>query len=165
VIGDGRINTDRNISATMQTNTAIVYSTRISTSEFQVTVDGKGHMKKTKRIRELKYNDSRIFNHSTSVGNFTAQLAKLLSAPPWTGANYGVMNNNNSSNSLSHFVGEYLINKTLSHPSTSSPILEDAQQVMSSSTNISSPSYSLRTRTGYLSPQAKCADLRLGNYP
>jgi len=119
------------ISATMQSNTTVICSQQISTGEFRVTVDGEGRVKRSKLIGELKYNDPRIFNHSTSVGNFTAQLARLLSVPPRNALDFSILHNDNSSNSFLHFVGEYLINKTLSDPSTPSPSFEDAQGALS----------------------------------
>jgi len=118
-------------SATMQSNTTIVCSQQISTGQFKVTVDGQGRVKRSKLIGELKYDDPRIFNHSTSVWNFTAQLAKLLSGAPQHSLDYGIMHNGNSSHSFLHFIGEYLINKTLSNPSTPSPSFEDAQNALS----------------------------------
>ena len=122
----------KTMSATMQSNTTLVCSQQISTGEFRVTVDGEGRVKRSKLIGELKYDDPRIFNHSTSVGNFTAQLARLLSAPPGLVLDfYGLMHNDNSSHSFLHFVGEFLINKTLSNPSTPSPSFEDAQNALS----------------------------------
>ena len=121
----------RKTSTTMQSNTTIICSQQISTGEFRVTVDGEGRVKRSKLIGELKYNDPRIFNYSTSVGNFTAQLARLLSAPPKNGFDFGIMHNDSSSHSFSQFIGEYLINKTLSDPSTPSPSFEDAQLALS----------------------------------
>ena len=120
----------KTISATMQSNTTIVCSQQISTGKFKVTVDGEGRVKRSKLIGELKYDDPRIFNHSTSVGNFTAQLAKLLRRSPGQLLDDGIMHNDNSSNSFLHFIGEYLINKTLSNPSTPSPSFEDAQHAL-----------------------------------
>jgi len=122
---------NKNISATMQSNTTIICTQQISTGEFRVTVDGEGRVRRSKLIGELKYDDPRIFNRSTSVGNFTSQLAKLLSVPPGYGSDSGIMNSGNSSHSFPHFVGEYLINKTLSKPSTPSPSFEDAQHALS----------------------------------
>ena len=119
------------ISTTMQSNTTIICSQQVSTGEFQVTVDGEGHVKRSKLIGELKYNDPTIFNRSTSVRNFTTQLATLFSKPPSSGIDSGVMHSENSSHSFPHFIGEYLINKTLSDPSTSSPSFEDAQHALS----------------------------------
>ena len=119
------------ISTNMQSNTTIICSQQISTGEFKVTVDGDGHVKKSKLIGELKYNDPTIFNRSTSVGNFTAQLATLLSKPPKSGYTSGIIHNENSSYSFPHFIGEYLINKRLSDPSTPSPSFEDAQHALS----------------------------------
>ena len=119
------------VSATIQSNTTIICSQQISTGEFKVTVDGEGHVKRSKLIGELKYNDLTIFNRSTSVGNFTAQLAKLFCAPPGKMFEFGNMHSDNSSHSFSQFIGEYLINKTLSDPATPSPSFEDAQQALS----------------------------------
>ncbi|PUU79492.1 hypothetical protein B9Z19DRAFT_1125086 [Tuber borchii] len=119
------------ISATMQSNTTIICSQQISTGEFKVTVDGEGHVKKSKLIGELKYNDPTIFNRSTSVGNFTAQLATLFAKPPRLGIDSSSMHSENSSHSFSQFIGEYLINKTLSDPTTPSPSFEDAQRALS----------------------------------
>jgi len=126
--------TSNNISATMQSNTTIICSQQISTGEFRVTVDGEGRVKRSKLVGDLKYDDPRIFDRSTSVGNFTAQLAILLSTPLGAGFRempFGAMHNDNSSHSFPQFIGEYLINKHLSNPSTPSPNFEDAQQALS----------------------------------
>ena len=120
-----------NTSATMQSNTTIICSQKISTGEFRVTVDEERRVKRYKLMGELKYDDPRIFNHSTSVGNFTAQLAMLFGTPPRKGWDFGKMHNDNSSHSFSQFIGEYLINKTLSDPSAPSPSFEDAQDALS----------------------------------
>ncbi|PUU79494.1 hypothetical protein B9Z19DRAFT_1125088 [Tuber borchii] len=119
------------ISTTMQSNTTIICSQQISTGEFQVTVDGEGYVKRSKLIGELKYNDPTIFNRSTSIGNFTAQLAMLFSSSLGRESGMGIMHNDNSSHSFSQFIGEYLINKTLSDPTTPSPSFDDAQQALS----------------------------------
>ncbi|PUU73740.1 hypothetical protein B9Z19DRAFT_511586 [Tuber borchii] len=118
-------------SVTTQSNTTITCSQRISTGEFMVTVDGEGRVKRSKLIGELKYDDPRIFNRSTSVGNFTAQLAMLLRVPAKQGFDVGIMHNDNTSHCFPQFLGEYLINKTLSDPSTPSPNFEDAQDALS----------------------------------
>jgi len=100
---------------------------------FRVTIDGEGCVKRSKLIGELKYDDPGIFNRSTSVGKFTAQfpLAMLLRTPPPQRLDVGIMRNDNQSHSFSQFIGEYLINKTLSNPSNPSPSFEDAQQALS----------------------------------
>jgi len=121
----------RRASATMKSNTTIICSQQISTGEFRVTVDEKGRVKGSKLIGELKYNDPRIFNRSTSVGNFTAQLARLFREPPMKGLDFGIMHNDNSSHSFSQFIGESLINQPLSDPSAPSPSFEDAQHALS----------------------------------
>jgi len=131
VRGEGYEFTNRTSFAIMQSNTTIICSQQISTGEFKVTVDGEGHVKRSKLIGQLKYNDPTIFNSSTSVGNFTAQLATLFRSPPGKRVDIGVMHNDNSSRSFSQFIGEYLINKTLSDPATPSPSFEDAQQALS----------------------------------
>ena len=118
-------------SANMQSNTTIICSQQITTGEFRVTVDDEGRVKRSKLIGELKYDDPRIFNRSTSVGNFTAQLAKLLRLPPKQKYDVGIMHNDNTSHCFSLFIGEHLINKTLSNPSTPPPSFEDAQQALS----------------------------------
>ena len=118
-------------SNTMQSNTTIICSQQISTGEFMVTIDGEGQVKKSKLIGELKYDDPRVFNGSTSVGNFTAQLAMLLRVPPKQGFDVGIMHDDNTSHCFPQFIGECLINKTLSDPSTPSPNFEDAQYALS----------------------------------
>ena len=123
--------TTTHISATIQSNTTIICSQHISTGEFMLTVDGEGRVKRSMLISDLKYDDPTIFNRSTSFGNFTAQLAILLNTPLYTGRNFGIMHNDNSSHSFSQFIGEHLIKKTLSDPSTPSPSFEDAQQALS----------------------------------
>ena len=123
--------TGRKTSTTMQSNTTIICSQKISTGEFRVTVDWAGRVQKSKLIGELKYDDPKIFSGSTTVGNFTAQLAMLLRAPPRKRLDFGIMHNDNSSNSFLQFIGEYLINKTLSDPSAPSPSFEDAQEALS----------------------------------
>lgn len=115
----------------MQSNTTIVCSQQISTGEFMVIVDEKGCVHRSKLIGELKYNNSRIFNRVTSVGNFTAQLAMLLPVPSKDGFDVGIMHNHNTSHCFSQFIGEYLINKTLSDSSIPSPNFEDAQPSLS----------------------------------
>ena len=125
--------TPGNISATMQSNTTIICSQQISTGEFMVTVDGEGRVKRSKLVGDLKYDEPGIFNRSTSVGDFTAQLAILLSMPPRVNTllSFGTMHNDNSSHSFPLFIGEYLIKKNLSDPSTPSPKFEDAQEALS----------------------------------
>ena len=118
-------------SATMQSNTTIICNQQIATGKFRLTVVGEGRVKRSKLIGELKYDDPRIFNRSTSVGNFTAQMAILLSAPPGRELDFGIMHDDHSSHSFPQFIGEHLINKTLSDPSTPSPSFEDAQQALS----------------------------------
>ena len=115
----------------LTSNTTIICSQQISTGEFKVTVDGEDRVKRSKLIGELKYNDPTIFNHSTTVGDFTAQLAMLFRAPPGDRVDIGIIHNDNSSHSPSQFIGEYLIKKTLSDPATPSPSFEDAQQALS----------------------------------
>ena len=123
--------TSRPTFANMQSNTTIICSQQISTGDFRVTVDGEGGVKRFELIGELKYDDPRIFNSSTSVGNFTGQLATLFRAPPRNRLDLGIMHNDNSSHIFSQFIGEHLINKTLSDPSTPSPSFDDAQQALS----------------------------------
>ncbi|CUS11873.1 unnamed protein product [Tuber aestivum] len=126
---DGRI--PAGVSATIRSNTTIICSQKISTGEFSVTVDGEGRVKRSKLVGELRYNDPGIFNLSTTVGNFTAQLATLFRAPPRKAKDFGIMHNDNSSHSFSQFIGESLIGKTLSDPTTPSPDFEDAQRALS----------------------------------
>jgi len=123
--------TFRNTSAAMHSNTTIICNQQISTGDFRVTVDEEGRVKRSKLIGELKYDDPGVFNSSTSVGNFTGQLAMLLRASPRRELDYGIMHNDNLSHSFSQFIGEHLINKTLSDPSTPSPSFEDAQLALS----------------------------------
>ena len=133
--GRGEANHDAmgTTSVTMQSNTTILCSQQISTGEFRVTVDEEGRVKRSKLIGKLKYDDPRIFDRSTSVGNFTAQLAMLLRVPPKQGFDVGIMHNDNdnTSHSFAQFIGEYLLNKTLSDPATTSPSFDDAQQALS----------------------------------
>ena len=121
---------DDNTSINMQSNTTIICSPQISTGEFRVTVDEEGHVKRSKLIGELKYDDPGIFNHSTAVGNFTAQMAFILNSCP-KGGDLSIMHNDHLSHSFPQFIGEHLINKNLSDPSTPPPSLEDAQQALS----------------------------------
>ena len=131
VRGEAYEYTNKSSFAIMQSSTTIICSQQISTGEFKVTVDGEGHVKKSKLIGQLKYNDPTIFNSSTSVGNFTAQLATVFRSVPGKRVDLGVLHNDNSSRSFPQFIGEYLINKTLSDPATPSPSFEDAQQALS----------------------------------
>ncbi|PUU73735.1 hypothetical protein B9Z19DRAFT_1094473 [Tuber borchii] len=118
-------------SVTMQSNTTIICRQQISTGEFMVTVDGEGNVKRTKLIGGLQYDDPRIFNRSTSVGSFTAQLAMLLRVPPKQGFDVGIMHSDDISPCFPQFIGGHLINNTLSDPSTPSPSFEDAQHALS----------------------------------
>ena len=130
VVKKDRVN-HKKVSATMKTNTTIICSQQISTGEFRVTVDSAGRVKRSQLIGELRYDDPRIFNASTSVGNFTAQLVSLLIQPTKYTLDFSTMHNDNSSHSFSQFLGEHLINKTLSDPATPSPSFEDAQLALS----------------------------------
>jgi len=77
--------------------TTIVCSQQISTGEFSTTLDGE-HREKRSKLIGLKYYDPRIFNHSTSVGNLTVQLAKLVSGPLGRVLDhYSIMHNGSSS--------------------------------------------------------------------
>ena len=126
--GKKEVNSPTEFSTTMKSNTTIICSQQISTGEFRVTVDGAGRVRRSQLIGELRYDDPRIFNASTSAGNFTAQLVWLLTEPR---SHAGVMHSDNSSHSFSQFIGEHLINKTLSDPATPSPSFEDAQLALS----------------------------------
>ena len=121
----------RKTSATMQSNTTIICHPQIATGKFRLTVDEQGRVKRSRLISELIYNNASIFSHSTSIANFTAQLAMLLRAPPKRVIDFGIMHNDNQTHSFSQFIGGYMINKTLSDPSAPSPSFEDAQQAMS----------------------------------
>ena len=125
------VNSFTNFSATMKSNTTIICSQQISTGEFRVMVDGAGRVRGSQLIGELKYDDPRIFNASTSVGNFREQIVYLLIQPASNELTFGTMHNDNSSHSFSQFIGEYLINKTLSNPATPPPSFEDAQLALS----------------------------------
>ena len=70
-----------NTSATMPSNTTIICNQQTSTGELRVTVNEEGPVKRLKLIGEPKGNNPRIFNRSTSAGNFIAHLAMLLRAP------------------------------------------------------------------------------------
>jgi len=134
--GRGEANTvdedpTRKTSATMQSNTTIICSQQIGTGEFKVAVDEQGRVKRSKPIRELKENDASIFNYSTSVGNFTAQVVMLFRALPKRVIDFGIMHNDNQTHSFSQLIGGYLISRALSQPSTPSPNFEDAQQALS----------------------------------
>ena len=128
VVKQDQVSSSRKVTATMKSNTTIICSQQISTGEFRVTVDGAGRVKRSQLIGELRYDDPRIFNASTSAGNFTAQLVGLLIEPR---SHSGIMHNDDSSHSFSQFIGEHLINKTLSDPATPSPSFEDAQLALS----------------------------------
>jgi len=96
-----------------------------------MTVDGEGRVIISNLIEGLKYDDPGIFYHSTPVSNFTTQLAMLLRTPPLQRLDVGIMHNDNTSHCFSQFIGKYLINKTLSNPSTPSPSFVDAQHAPS----------------------------------
>ncbi|PUU73734.1 hypothetical protein B9Z19DRAFT_1134549 [Tuber borchii] len=115
----------------MRSHIPLFCSQQISTGEFGVTVDGEGRVKRSKHRGELKYDDPGIFNLLTSASNFTAQFAILLRTPPPERLNIGIMHNDNQPHSFPQFIGEYLINNTLSDPSTPLPNFEDAQHALS----------------------------------
>ncbi|KAG0127965.1 hypothetical protein HOY82DRAFT_624030 [Tuber indicum] len=115
---------------TIQSHTTIACNQQISTGEFKVTVDGNGRVKRSELIGQLKYNDPRLFNHSTTIRNFTAQLGVLFGAHPM-GGHQGVMHDDNSAHIFPQFIGEYLTNKTLSNPGTPPPSFEEAQHALS----------------------------------
>ena len=131
VVKQDNVNSPGIADTTMKSNTTIICSQQISTGEFRVTVDGSGRVKRSQLIGELRYNDPRIFNASTSTENFTAQLVSLLIQPARYISYFGIIHDDNLSHSFSQFLGEHLINKTLSDPTTPSPSFEDAQLALS----------------------------------
>jgi len=88
-------------------------------------------MKRSKLIGELKYKDLNIFDHSTSVRNFTAHLGMLFCDAPGLKWDLGIIHNDSTSHTFVRFIGKNLMNKTRSDPSTPSPSFKDAQHALS----------------------------------
>ena len=107
-------------------NTTIICTQKISSAEFNVVVDNKGHVQKFKRLTPFSYDDSSLFNHSTTITSFKAQLSTLIRTN-WDGErDIGALHNDRYPRSLPHYFIEYMGPRPLCDPSTPPPSFEDS---------------------------------------
>ena len=108
-------------------NTTILCTQQISSAEFTVVVDGNGFVRKFKRLTPLSYDNSSLFNHSTPIASFKAQLSSIIRTnPSSSGRDRGGLHNDKDPRTLPHFLLEYG-RETLCDPSTPPPSFENAQ--------------------------------------
>ena len=109
-------------------NTTILCAPQISSAEFNVVVDNKGHVQKFRRLTPLTYDSTSIFNHSTTIAGFKAQLHIIILTNPYSSRDVARMHSNQYTRSLVHYFIESRAQTPLCDPSTPPPSFEDAQR-------------------------------------
>ena len=107
-------------------NTTILCTQQISSAEFNVVVDSNGFVQSFERLTPFSYDNSSLFNHSTTIASFKAQL-KTLTGTNWR-RDTGVMHNDKDTHSLPHYFIESKGLGPSCDPSTPPPSFEDAQR-------------------------------------
>ena len=112
-------------------NTTILCMQRISSAEFNVTVNDGGFFL-PERLTPFTYDDSSFFNHSTTITSFKSQLSTIIRTNPFNGRDTGGMHNDIFPNTLSHYLMDLsrsgLEQNSLSLPNSPPPSFEDAQK-------------------------------------
>ena len=83
-------------------NTTILCAQQISSAEFKVVVNNDGVVQRFKRLTPFAYDNSSLFNHSTTITSFKAQLATILRTNPSSGKDSGAIHSPNTPRSLPH---------------------------------------------------------------
>ena len=107
-------------------NTTILCTPLISSAEFNVVVDNKGNVQKFKRLTPFTYDDSSIFNQSTTIASFKAQLHTTIRLSPYTVTGTAWVHSDHYPRSLPHYFIESAAQAPLCDPSTPPPSFEDA---------------------------------------
>ena len=109
-------------------NTTILCTQQISSAEFNVVVDNRGFVQKSKRLTPLGYDNSSLFNHSTTITSFKAQLNTIIRTDPSTGRDTGAMHNYDFPRSLSQYLIQISsLDTQLCDPAAPPPSFEVAQ--------------------------------------
>ena len=116
------------IDASTYENTTILCTQQISSAEFNVVVDNKGFVQKSKPLTLSSYDNSSLFNHSTTITNFKAQLSTIIRTDPSTGRDTGDMHSSDRPGSLPHELIRMHSNFSSYDPSTPPPSFEAVQQ-------------------------------------
>ena len=116
------------VDTTTYENTTILCAPQISSAEFNVVVDNKGHVQKFKRLTPFTYDDSAIFNHSTTIASFKAQLNTIIQLSPYAISDTAWMHSDQHPRGLPHYFIESAAQAPLCDPSTPPPSFEDAQR-------------------------------------
>ena len=117
------------IDASTYENTTILCTQQISSAEFNVVVDNKGFVQKSKRLTPFSYDNSSLFNHSTTITSFKAQLNTIIRTDPSTGRDTGAMHNSDFPRSLSQDLIRFRsFDRQLCDPLAPPPSFEVAQQ-------------------------------------
>ena len=112
-------------------NTTILCMQRIASAEFNVVVDNDGYVQRLERLTRFTYDDSSLFNYSTTITSFKSQLSTIIRTNPSNGIDTGEMHNGIAPNTLPYS----LMNLSISEQSSLSlqdmppPSYEDAQKV------------------------------------
>ena len=109
-------------------NTTILCTQQISSAEFNVVVDNKGLVQKSKRLTPFSYDNSLLFNHSTTITSFKAQLSTIIRTSPYSGLDAGVMHITPFTRNLLHYLVELMTDGDVSYPSTPPPSFEVVQR-------------------------------------
>ena len=118
---------NRTIDISIYENTTMLCTQQISSAEFNVVVDNKGLVQKFKRLTPFSYDNSSLFNHSTTIASFKAQLNAIIGTGPY-GADRIVMHNDRDPRNLAFSFIESTDLGPLCDPSTPPPSFEVAQR-------------------------------------
>ena len=109
-------------------NTTILCMQRILSAEFNVVVNNAGHVQRFERLTPLTYDNSSLFNHSTTITSFKSQLSTIIRTNPSDGRDMGGMRNGFPPSTLPHYLMELSAIKYHwpSLPDSLPPSFEDA---------------------------------------
>ena len=108
-------------------NTTILCMQTISSAEFNVVVDNSGHVRESKRLTPLTYDDSSLFKYSTTITNFKAQLSTITRTNPYSDRDIGGIHNDDLPRSLPHAFITSGRGRRLYSPGTPPPSFEEAR--------------------------------------
>ena len=109
-------------------NTTILCTQHISSAEFNVVVDNSGFVQRFKRLTPLTYDRFSLFNHSTAITSFKAQLSTIIRTNPASGKDSAGVHSDEYPRSFPHYLIEQRSIKPLYNPSTPPPSFGDAQR-------------------------------------
>ena len=109
------------IDASTYKNTTILCTQQISSAEFNVVVDNKGFVQKSKRLTPFSYDNSSLFNHSTTITSFKAQLSTIIRTDPSRGRDPGALRNSSATFGLSQYLIRFYFLDTDSYDLSAPP--------------------------------------------